>query len=285
VSDDLVTRLRAELARRLPPGVRRAAAGLLLDLRSLPARLKDPARRGDPWQTLHNVGAGDFQAVGDDLLGVLVDHAGLRPDARVLDIGCGTGRVARPLAAYLSSAGGYVGFDVSRAAIAACRRRFARQRRDFEFVHADLQNADYSPHGALAETGYRFPCADGSIDLAFATSVFTHMRMAPVRHYLGEAARVLKPGGRFAFTAYLIDDDARGQLAGGRAGVRFVPWHDASWVLDPAHPERAIAHEAATVSAAVAEAGLVPDGPPRAGAWRPPAAYHGWQDLMVVRKA
>jgi SAM-dependent methyltransferase len=234
---DLLARLRAGLARRLPPGLRRAAAGLLLDLRSLPVRLRDPARRGDPWQTLHNV-----------------------------------------------SAGGYVGFDVSHAAIVGCRRRFARQRPDFDFVHADVRNADYSPRGALAETGYRFPCADGSIDLAFATSVFTHMRIEPVRHYLAEAARVLRPGGRFAFTAYLIDDDVRGRLAAGGTLMVFAPWRDGSWVLDPAHPERAIAHETTFVSAAVAAAGLVPDSPPLAGAWRPPAAYHGWQDLMVVRK-
>jgi SAM-dependent methyltransferase len=281
---DLLARLRAGLARRLPPGLRRAAAGLLLDLRSLPVRLRDPARRGDPLQTLHNVGAGDFRAVGDDLLGVLIDHAGLRPDEQVLDIGCGAGRVARPLATHLSSAGGYVGFDVSRAAVVGCRRRFARLRPDFQFVHADVRNADYSPRGALAETGYRFPCADGSIDLAFATSVFTHMRIEPVRHYLAEAARVLRPGGRFAFTAYLIDDDVRGRLAAGGTLMVFAPWRDGSWVLDPAHPERAIAHETTFVSAAVAAAGLVPDGPPLAGAWRPPAAYHGWQDLMVVRK-
>jgi len=284
VSDDLLTRLRAELARRLPPAIRRAAAGLMLDLRSLPVRLKDPARRGDPWQTRHNVGAGDFRAVGDDLLSVLIDHAGLRPDERVLDIGCGAGRVTRPLAAYLSSAGGYLGFDVSRPAVMGCRRRFARQRPDFEFVHADVKNPDYSPRGALSETGYRFPSADASIDLAFAMSVFTHMRRDPVRHYLEEVARVLKPGGRFAFTAYLIDDDVRRRLATGRAGMAFIPWHDGSWVLDPAHPERAIAHEVAHVDAAVAASGLIPDGPLLVGAWRPPAAYLGWQDMLVVRK-
>ena len=285
MTDDRLTRWRAGLARRLPPGIRRAAAGLMLDLKSLPIRLKDPARRGDPWQTLHNVGAGDFHAVGNDLLSVLVDHAGLRPDERVLDIGSGAGRVARPLAAYLSSAGGYVGFDVSRAAVAGCRRRFARLRPEFQFVHADVRNADYSPRGALAETGYRFPCADGSIDLAFAMSVFTHMQLDPIRHYLEEAARVLRPGGRFAFTAYLIDDDSRDRLATGRASMAFAPWRAGSWVLDPAHPERAIAHEAAIVSTAAAACGLVPDGPPLAGTWRPPAAYLGWQDMVVVRKS
>jgi SAM-dependent methyltransferase len=83
----------------MPPGLRRAG-------KKLPGRLRDPTRRSDPWQVLHNVGGGDFRAIGDDLLGVLVAHARLRPDDRVLDIGCGAGRIARPLAAHLSPTGG-----------------------------------------------------------------------------------------------------------------------------------------------------------------------------------
>jgi len=276
--------LLAALSRYLPPGLRRAGAGLLLDLKSLPGRLADPLRRGDPWQVAHNVGAGDFRAIGENLLGVLIAHAGLRPDDRVLDIGCGAGRVARPLAGHLSTAGGYVGFDVSRRAVAGCRRRFAAARPDFTFHHADVRNGDYNPRGGIDEAAYAFPCADATIDLAFATSVFTHMRIEPVRHYLGEAARVLKPGGRLAFTAYLIDDDSRRALAAGRAGMRFAPWREGSWVLDPGHPERAIAHDAAAVAAAVAAAGFSTVAPALHGSWRPPAAYDGWQDLWLAVK-
>ena len=215
---------------------------------------------------------------------MLIAHAGLAPDERVLDIGCGAGRVARPLAAFLSPRGGYIGFDVSRRAVAGCRRRFARVRPDFAFVHADVRNADYNPRGAIAEPDYAFPCADATIDLAFATSVFTHMRIAPVHRYLAEAARVLKPGGRLAFTVYLIDAAAHRVLAEGRAGMAFAPWREGSWVLDPRHPERAIAHDDAAIAAAVAAAGLAAARPPLAGSWRPPAAYDGWQDLWVATK-
>lgn len=284
MTDHRLDHLRRMLSHYLPPGLRRAGAGLLLDLKSLPGRFVDPLRRGDPWQVAHNVGAGDFRAIGDNLLGVLIAHADLGPDDRVLDIGCGAGRVARPLADHLSAAGGYLGFDVSRRAVAGCRRRFAAARPDFAFHHADVRNADYNPRGALEETAYVFPCAEATIDLAFATSVFTHMRLASVRHYLAEAARVLKPGGRLAFTAYLIDDDSRRALADGRAGMRFAPWRDGSWVLDPAHPERAIAHDAAHIAAAVADAGLDSAGAALRGSWRPPATYDGWQDLWLAVK-
>src|SRR5579875_3517828 len=109
----------------LPPPVRRAAAGLMIDLRSLPVRLADPARRRDPWAFRHNVGEGDFREVGEAILRDLITHGGLHAGSRVLDIGCGTGRAALPLSTYLGAQASYVGFDVSLRAVGACRRRFA----------------------------------------------------------------------------------------------------------------------------------------------------------------
>ena len=49
-----------------------------------------------------SVGEGDFGAVGDEFLSHLVGLCGLRPEDRVLDVGCGIGRLARPLSGYLS---------------------------------------------------------------------------------------------------------------------------------------------------------------------------------------
>ena len=56
------------LAGFAPSGTRRAIAGAIVDLKSLPARLTDPARRNEPWSWVHNVGNGDFQAIGVMLL-------------------------------------------------------------------------------------------------------------------------------------------------------------------------------------------------------------------------
>ena len=40
---------------------------------------------------------------GEELVGMLKKHAGLLPTGRVLDVGCGIGRVAAPLTEYLNA--------------------------------------------------------------------------------------------------------------------------------------------------------------------------------------
>src|SRR5688572_1567865 len=57
-------------------------------------------------------GAGDFAAIGDKMVNRIISECKLQPDDYVLDIGCGIGRIARPLTKYISNTGGYYGFDV-----------------------------------------------------------------------------------------------------------------------------------------------------------------------------
>ncbi len=246
----MAPRLVRTIASFAPPGARRAIAGALVDLQSLPARLSDPARRAEPWAWVHNIGNGDFQVVGAQLVENLRDHAGLKADDRVLDIGCGNGRVAAQLAPILQEAGGYLGFDISKAGIAACRRQFAGQPH-MAFVHLDVWNGEYNPKGRVAELDTTFPADDASIELAFATSVFTHMRMAAVRRYLAEARRVLKPGGRFAFTAFALEPARE-----ATDDFPFTRFDETSAAVDQRYPERAIGHRREVLDSAIADAGL-----------------------------
>jgi SAM-dependent methyltransferase len=265
------------IARFAPPGARRAVVGAIADLKGLPLRLSDPVRRRDPWNFWHNVGDGDFLAIGATLLANLQDHAGLRPIDQVLDIGCGNGRVAAHLAPVLRAGGGYVGFDVSRRGIQDCRRQFANEPH-MHFELLDIRNREYNARGRVAEIDTVFPARDGSVDLAFATSVFTHMRMPGVRRYLAETARVLRPAGRFAFTAFAIEPGREAS-----AGFPFQPFDATSAAVDARYPERAIAHWRVALEAAVAQAGLRL-GDFLRGHWTTGGEYEGSQDLFVAVK-
>src|SRR4051812_23038714 len=101
---------------------------------SLKLRLQDLRERDPlvPPRRLQLVGEGDFAATGEEFLGHLVELCGLAPHERVLDVGCGIGRLARPLSRFLDERGSYAGFDVNAVGIGWCQARYDRER--FSFV-------------------------------------------------------------------------------------------------------------------------------------------------------
>jgi len=220
-------------------------------LRALDARDRLAGRSGRlvPPRRLQFVGEGDFVAIGDEFLSHLVALCGLRPEDRVLDVGCGIGRLARALAGYLSVDGAYAGLDVNAAGIEWCRRRYAHFPQ-FRFVHADVRNARFNPGGAGAAVAYEFPFGDGSFDVAVLISVLTHLTADEALHYLGQVRRVLAPGGRMLATLFVVDDEAPAPA------LAFGPAADGMAVVDPALPEEAVAYESEWVLEALRAAGL-----------------------------
>lgn len=258
--------------------MRRAAVGALDDLRSLPGRLVDAERRADPWAVRHHVGNGDYRHIGRYLADLLQTQAGLTGTESVLDIGCGTGRAAAGLDALLASGGGgYLGFDVSASAIRYCRRRFAGEPH-LTFAHLDVRHVDYNPGGRLDELAAVFPADDARFDVALAASVFTHLRMPAVRRYLAEGARTLRPGGRFVFTAFVLEPGRERSQA-----FPFQPFDETSQVAVPDAPEAAIGYYRPALEQAIAEAGFE-IAAFRRGDWAPGADYAGGQDLYVAVK-
>ncbi len=215
-------------------------------LTALKFRLQDVFGPHDPLvppRRMQYVGAGDFVATGDEFLGHLTELAGLRPDERVLDAGCGIGRIARPLVGYLDG-GSYAGFDVNAPAIGWCQARYPDH---FAFTLVDLYNARYHPTGTQRAGTFRFPYADDSFDVALMASVLTHLLEEEADHYLAEARRVLRPGGRLLATFFLLDEGSRTVIAHGDSALRFLdPEQQVAVVSDDA-PEEAVAYDEAWV--------------------------------------
>ena len=163
----------------------------------------------------------------------------------MLDVGCGIGRMALPLTCYLEG-GSYAGFDVGREMVRWCQRTITPRWPNFEFSWASVYNGKYNPFGKHAGTEFRFPYEDACFDFAFATSLFTHLLRDEVHHYLGETARVLRPGGTCLLTFFLLTPEAEAEIAAGRAMLRLPPPGRRRPDHRPGQPEEAVASRSPT---------------------------------------
>lgn len=236
-----------------------------------------------PPRHLAFVGHGDFEATGRQFLGYFEELGGLRPEHRVLDVGCGIGRMAIPLTGYLED-GSYAGFDVGRGMIRWCRRNITPRWPNFEFEWAPVYNGKYNPFGDVTGTEYRFPYADGEFDFVFATSLFTHLLRDEVRHYLAETARVLRPGGTCLLTFFLLTPEAEREIGAGRAMMDFRHPIEGGRTTDPAQPEEATAYPADDVRALMAELGLAVREPIHHGVWSNTPAGLTLQDIVIAER-
>ncbi len=131
----------------------------------------------------------NWNAWSEETLRWLLDNAECRPTDDVLDVATGTGFTALAFAPHVHSA---IGLDVSPGMLAEARKRAQE---------LGLINVTFQEGAAEA-----LPFADGAFDIVTC-------RIAPhhflnIRQFVSEAARVLKPGGRFALADTTVPDDA-----------------------------------------------------------------------------
>lgn len=123
---------------------------------------------------------GGFELIGPIEV-ALLRHYGLPQDGYLIDVGCGSGRLAKPLSAWLK--GRYLGIDLVPALVAHARKIAARPDWRFQVIQ----------HIGIPEQ-------DDQADMVCFFSVLTHLTHEQSYWYLEEARRVLKPGGRIVFS-------------------------------------------------------------------------------------
>ena len=213
----------------------------LLILRRIEMRLHGRGEMTPPRRLVGAIGGGGFEEVGREFLAHFISLGGLEPRERVLDVGCGSGRMAAPLTAYLTS-GSYEGFDIVGDTVRWCQTRITPRFPRFRFQKSDVRSEVFNPRGSFLASEYRFPFEDASFDFVFLTSVFTHMLPEDMEHYLSETARVLKVGGRCLITFFLLNEESLALIASGKAALRFPFERNGFRTNSADHPELAIAY-------------------------------------------
>jgi len=159
----------------------------------------------------------------------------------VLDVGCGCGRVALPLSAYLSDDGSYAGFDADASCIDWCRKHIELGDLRFTFVHLDVCSESYNPQGRIPAEDVIFPYPDQSFQSILVSSVFTHMRESGIGRYISEIARVLDRAGGVLISTLLMNNATRDAMRDETTLFRFDhrlgSW---SWTTDAAAPTEAV---------------------------------------------
>ena len=125
--------------------------------------------------------------IGQMQFDYLISH-GLKPDLRMLEIGCGNLRAGRLFIDHLD-VGNYFGIDISPEILLAAQDTVAEYGLQAKLPHLtlvrDLRFA-FLPHGQF--------------DVIHAHSVFSHSPIEVIDECLAHVGRVMAPGGFFDFT-------------------------------------------------------------------------------------
>jgi SAM-dependent methyltransferase len=177
---------------RVWPYVRRSARDQLIALRTrghveyYRAIMESDTAR-DPDRAVGSLSRESWLTAGQRQFDYLMHH-GLKPDTRMLEIGCGNLRAGRLFIAHLKP-GNYHGVDISPdillAALQTVARLDLRRQRPYLTLVGDLR-LEFLP--------------DQAFDIVHAHSVFTHSPLEVIDECLAHVGRTMAPEGFFDFT-------------------------------------------------------------------------------------
>lgn len=140
--------------------------------------------------TLHHAGQYDIHT---RLLGLgvnransrmIIDMAQIKPNNRVLDVGCGTGNLTLTAKNYVGESGSVNGIDASPEMIAEAQKK--------------AKQSGYSASEVIFEVGLieKLPYPAATFDVVISRLVIHHLPDDLKRRGFAEIYRVVKPGGR-----------------------------------------------------------------------------------------
>ncbi|WP_319781096.1 methyltransferase domain-containing protein [Maridesulfovibrio sp.] len=205
--------------------------------------MRDINNISEPPKDLHICfGGGNFRGIGNNMIGICREKLNLQPHEKVLDIGCGIGRLAFPLLEYLSEEGGYDGFDTFPVGVKWCSENITPEFPNFRFQLVDIYSSTYNPYAQTKAADFVFPYEDNSFDLIMLNSVFTHMMPDDILNYIKEMDRVLSETGRIMATFFLVNNESNELMNQGKSVHDFFKY-GIFYTADPKDPMDAVGYD------------------------------------------
>lgn len=274
------------LPRPVKTVLRRAYNSLAGSGHVAPTRQNEHLLTGEllPSQELQDYVGGGFVEIGAAFLHYFLELGDLKPHESVLDVGCGSGRMALPLTGYLNERGRYEGFDISEDAVKWCSENITAKFPHFKFQAVEIHNAAYHTNTTQRASDFRFPYGDEEFDFVFLTSVFTHMLPADMEHYFEEIARVMKRGGRCLITFFLLNDESTVLIDNLKGEYNFEHRREDYRTINKDRPEEAVAYPEHFIRSLCEKFGFKVREPIRYGCWCGRVNHLSFQDIVIADK-
>jgi SAM-dependent methyltransferase len=129
---------------------------------------------------------------------------------RIVDFGCGHGKLAPVSVFFTHPDGEYLGIDIEESYIDFCRRQYSQLPRIRFHVSQDF-NPLYSKQRQGTGAGNKsygadWPVAAESVDVVIAVSVFTHLQETEAFGYISKIYTILKPNAVAILTCQIVEE-------------------------------------------------------------------------------
>ena len=214
----------------------------------------------------------------------LLEISCFEDDSRILDLGCGYGRLAYALNMERPSfSGEYLGLDILDKHIAWCKKAFGKKRELFKFDSIDVKNDRYHVAGTISPSEYSLPVDENYFDYVSLFSVFTHMYEADILNYLNEINRVLKPGAICVATFFTYNDAVLAKVNNRGGGITLThQLNEHTRYFNSEDPLHAIAFEHGYLLDTITRCGFSVEST-ISGHWAGGPSPH-YQDVFVIKK-
>ena len=226
---------------------------------------------------------GDVSGAGPEFVVYLKLLAGLQPDHRLWDVGCGCGFLELALEE-AGWTGSLVGTDIHRPSIDWARRTIGRRLPSFRFIHADIHHPAYWPKGSSTARDWLARFDERDFDLVIAKSLCTHLLPGELDLYLEAISGRLRATGRAMLTFFILNADQERMKRLNRIAFTRVEGESAYAVRHLAVPTAAVAYDETYLRERFRRFGLMVREPIHFGYWTGRPDGCSFQDVVIANR-